>query len=441
MTVSPRSATIDRFAFFSSRMLSQAGQSLFLAALLLITGASDHGALNLSGVFAAMLAAAVLFGLPGGALADRFGPARGYAFGAAGRLAFIGLALAVVREPQYAWVAAFGYSAVSQVFSPAEMALVPVIQRGCPARAHTLLVILQYAGQGLGMLVLAPALLLLAGERALLAGAAALYLPLVATTLLLAVRLGRTGRLPRTPRRARLRDTLRFFATEPRAAYATGVLTFTEVAWKAVFIAAPLFLARDLDLSQREAGFLAVMGGLGVLIGLGWTGRGFGAEAAPRVMRLTMVGMVGACLGLVLLGRGLTELAALSQVELLMAAGESSRTALVIAAPLTVILGLSLAVAPIGARAVLTATAPHGGQARVFAAQATFSHTVVILPLMAIGAGTQIAGAGATVGAVGAAGLGLLLALEQWRARTAAGAAPDTILPVPVPAEVALSGD
>ena len=85
------------------------------------------------------------------------------------RLLAIGCAVAVLGHGEYAWAAAFVYSAASQVFSPAELALVSTIRRERPAGAHASLFALQFGGQIVG--AFAPALFWAGGTGAMLAGA------------------------------------------------------------------------------------------------------------------------------------------------------------------------------------------------------------------------------------------------------------------------------
>lgn len=404
----------DRLIFYASRYVSQMGQGLFLAALLLASGTGRSGPLGLSAVFAAMLAASVVLGLPGGALVDRLGAERGLVLGAALRLGAIGSAVAIISHPASAWIAALAFSAASQLFSPAELALVPRVQHGSSGRAHALLVTLQYAGQGTGAL-LTPPLLLLGGPRLALLAAIALYILLTAGTLVLALRLRRAGGTRRRIARKEfaLGHTFRYFAVEPRALYAVALLAFTDVASKSIAIAAPLYLSANLGLGRPGIIALFAVGALGAGLGLLWSGRGLSLGSAPRAMRLALTGMVGAVALLVLLGHPVEEASELSRLAFLAGIGAGPHVSFAAALPLALLLGICISVAPIGARAVLTDTAPAGQQARVFATQATVSHAAVILPLLLAGAGTQLAGPRVTLTVLGVVGFAVLLTLER----------------------------
>ena len=407
--------THDRTAYYGARYLGQLGQSLYLAALFLVAGSGTSAPLGVSGVLVATMVAAVVLGLPGGALADRLGPSRGFALGACLRLSAIVAGLAFIEHPSQVWIVALLYSAGSQVFSPSEMALVPVIQAERPARAHCLLVGLQYAGQGTGLLILSPLLYFLGGPRAMLVGAGIGYVGLVALTLFLALRLRHTqsGHRVSTRRAFAFGQTLRFFTDEPRATYAVGLMAFAELATKCIVVALPLYLAGEAGLSQREVGALFVPGLIGAGIGLLGIGHRLTLDAAYQAMRLALAGTVLAVLALALLGDSVSVAAQHSQVGLLARLDSAVHTPFLVALPAALLLGLCWSVAPVGARAILTGTAPAGQQSRVFASQATLCDGVILAPLILAGAGAEFAGPRITLVFVGVLGLIVLWVLEN----------------------------
>jgi len=88
----------------------------------------------------------------------------------------------------------------------------------------------------------------------------------------------------------------------------------------------------------------------------------------------------------------------------------------------------------VSARVILTETAPEGQQARVFAVQITLTDALVVLPLIAMGVGTQYAGARPVLAAIGIISALALVALEWPRVRAAfpMRAAPGEPATVPV---------
>lgn len=427
----------DRFAYYGARFFAQAGQSLYLTALLIAAGSGTSVALGLSSIMVATMVAPMLFGLLAGGLGDRLGPGRGYTVGAMARLMVITAGLLVVGHSGWVWTVAFAYSTVSQLFSPSELALVPIIQRDAPARAHTLLVTFQYAGQALGALVLMPLLFVAGGVTAVLAGAAVVYVLVVVLTFVVAARTRGQEAEYRAPARQAFsfRETMSFFSHEPRATYAVGLLSFMDMATKCAVIALPAYLMTELDLSRPGVVAIAVPGVLGALLGLFWVGRSFSLADAPRVMRLTLLGTVVSVLALAALdhGLGLANLAWRASIVPHVEIGMNS--GIVVAIPVALLLGICVAVAPVGARAVLSATAPHGQQARVFASQAMFTEFLIILPLLLAGFGTELAGPRVTFGFVAGVGVVLMLVLEALTAPLRA------LAPTPVPAAAPVAVD
>lgn len=405
-----------RLTYYGSRFVSQVGQGLFLAALFMLAGTGDSPVMGLSSIVVAMMAAAIIASLPAGALADRLGLGGGLATGAALRLVAITSAFAVIGHAEYAWASAFVYSAASQVFSPAELALVPVIRPRRSSGAHVILVVLQYAGQAASIFALAPALYLLGGATAILIGAVAAYALVLTATLFLAARLrGSAGECSVSARRVfDLTRALRFYAIEPRATYAAGLLAFADMTTKSMAISLPVYFSNDLALGRGQMIALAGIGVVGAAAGFSWIGRSL-APSAPRTMRLALIAIIGAALALAGLGDGLRALTEVSQLSAIDHFAESRNLDFALAFPVALIFGLCFSIAPIGARAVLTETAPVGQHARVFAAQAALTDLLVLAPLLLVGFGAQIAGPRVIFLFVGALGVTVFLLLESAR--------------------------
>lgn len=429
--------TLDRGLYYASKFTAQAAQNLLLATLFVTAGTSSAAAIGISSIFVAILVPAILLGPMGGALVDRLGPARGLLLGAVLRLAPILAAIVILDGPTWAWAIAFAYSAGSQVFTPAEMALVRTIQGENPGRAHSLLVALQYAGQGAGMLLLAPPLYMLGGAPAMLAGAAVGFVAVIAMAAVLLASLG-TESAPR-PRTAldalNLNATVRFLAGNLPATYAVAVLGFKTIVSRTVMVALPFYLARDIGMEDGMLVYLLGPGIVGVGVGLIWSGRSLRAQSAHNVMRASLAGMVIAVFALAALDYGITAAAHYSQVPPVARLEASMNTTFAVAVPVAFLLGLVLTTSLIAARAALTEAAPPGHQARVFALQETLSEALVVAPLLLVGIGTQVAGARPVLAVAGALGLAAFLALEVLarRPETAPSAATGQLLAVPAP--------
>lgn len=405
---------LDQVVFFTSRALSQAGQALFLVVLVITSGSGSSVAFGLSSVMAATMAGPLLFGLLAGSLADRLGPARAYLLGTLGRLAVITAGFLVLGRFELAWAVALAYSSVSQLYSPAEMAMVPLVERRSPARTHALLVVLQYVAQGLAVLLLAPVLLLTAGAAALLALAVTIYLAVLVLALVLNVRVRPREPEYRAPSRQAFsfRRTASFLTGDHRATYAFGSLAFVDVVAKCVIVALPAYLLAIAG--PGRAGFIAVAipAAVGAVLGMLWAGTQFRLPEAQRVMRATLLGAIVSLFALAGLESGLGLAGIVLQAANVTTSGVGFDADLALVLPVALLFGASISIAPIAARAVLSATAPHGQQARVFASQSTLSEILGIVPLLLAGLGTEVAGPQPTLGLVAVAGLGLLLVLE-----------------------------
>ena len=90
---------------------------------------------------------------------------------------------------------------------------------------------------------------------------------------------------------------------------------------------------------------------------------------APRVMRLVLIGTVVAVFGSAGLGWTLVRLAEFSRVEFLGDLVATLNPGFLVALPAAVVLGLAFTVSRVGARTVLTETAPTRTQGNIFAVQ------------------------------------------------------------------------
>ncbi|MBI5949086.1 MAG: MFS transporter [Chloroflexi bacterium] len=424
-----RALMTQRGLYYTARFFGQSGQNLMLAALIVVAGKSSDSAVGLSSVLVATVLPGVIFGLLGGAVADRLGPPRAYAVGAVLRLLPPLVGAFFIGGPTWAWMVAAVYATGSQVFAPAEMAMVRVLQSNHAGRGHAALVALQYSGNGLGAVVLAPALYFLGGPAAMMAGAVANLALVVVFSIALALALRGSPAAPKPAQHAfSFAETCRFFQREHLARYAIAAFSFKVLVVKTAVVVVPLYLSQDLRLGAGGIALLAVPGIAGVLLGLGWAARSLTMAVAGQTMRLSLVGMGVAGLALAGLDLGVTEAVEVSRLTGL-APGHGITPTVLVAVVAAFIFGLSVAGSLLGARVALTETAPSGQQARVFAVKFTLTEAVIALPLMAAGFGTDVGGPRLTLAVVGALALTTvaLLELPRLRERLALGA------PVPEP--------
>ena len=410
----------ERTLYYAAKFVGQVAHNLILASLVLIAGTSSHAAIGLSNLFIAMLLPAMLFGFFGGAVVDRIGPARGFVLGSLLRLGAVVAGLLVLHGASGAWLLAFVYIGVSQVGGPAEMALVRTLRGRATGRAHSVVVALQYGGQGLGMLVFAPALYYLGGAQAILAGAAVGFSVLAIMAAVLAIRLRSTPAIETQPARSAFSfmDTVRFFRREALARDAIVVLAIKAMVAQGVVVTLPLYLKHDMGLGKEALVFLLVPGVAGVVAGLAWAG---GPRLTPdrcrKTMRLALLGMITSVFALAALDLSIAIVAEYSHVPPIAELAVSMNTTFVFALPAAFLLGMTLAASLVTARVVLTDRAPLGQQARVFAVQAIVTDALVVLPLLLLGVGAQFAGARPTLAAIGLVGSAAFVLIEHPRFR------------------------
>jgi len=394
-----RGVSFDEGLFYFAKFLVQVAQNLLLAALFVLAGASSHAAIGLSSLFVAMLLPEVIFGFLGGAIGDRIGPSRAFVAGSVLRLAVAGAGVYLAGGSTPAWAIAFVYQAVSQVSAPAELALVRNLRADAPGRAHSVIVAVQYAGQGLGMLVLAPALFFVGGPDVMFAGAAITFVILTAVTIMLSAHLhGSAAAMPQPASEAfSVRHTLAVLR-QPLAREAVAVLAMKSMIAEGIVVAIPLYLKGDPTLGHWALLSLLIPGSIGTVAGLVWAASASSAERARSVMRLSLLGMAVSAFAYTALNYGLTRIPPVGQMA------PHADSTLVLALAVAFLLGMALAAAMVSARAALTTAAPVGTQSRVFAVQGALSDSLVAIPLMALGVGGTFAGSGSIFAALGAMG-------------------------------------
>ncbi|MGE0601523.1 MAG: MFS transporter [Dehalococcoidia bacterium] len=404
--------------YLGARCFGQTGHNLFTAILFVIAGTGDHASLGLGSLLAATTIASVVLGIPGGSLADRMGPGRGFAAGAALRCCAIVLAMILPMPAAMLIALAFGYTAISQLHNPAEMALVKVLSARQAGRIHSIMVAIQYGGQGMGFLVLAPALYFIGGVEAALAGALAIVAVQFVLASLLAVRIRplvvnalaeTTGDEAVSRQRfAGIRETFSFFSHSEPARDALAVQALKSLVAQVIMVAFPLYLKNDLNLGTEGAIFLIVPGIAGVLAGLVWSGTGLSLEGTARAMKLSILGMAVAAFALAALDFGMSFAFTYSEVPPLVHIEAALNTTVIVAMPLAFLIGATLSVSMVAARLALTAAAPLAIQSRVFALQNTVSDALIVLPILFSGLIAEFLGARATLGSLG------FLCLATW---------------------------
>lgn len=403
---------------YSTRLVSQTGQAVFFAWLFVQSGSGTEGATRIGGAVIAMMVASILLGIPGGAAADGLGSRWALTTASALRLVAVIAGFWLLPDTHAAlWALAFAYSAASQIFTPAELALVRVAgQRGLIG-GHTMLVVLQYAGFGFGGLVLVPLLTATGSSSA----------APVAATLLLAATVGITAALghrlasdpstaPPPLGRHPFIEVLSFFRSDRHSLYATGALAFSDMATRSLLLALPLYLLAELELTAPGiVGLMTVAaaGGLGGFIWVRQERDRASSDRLIRMLRMAMVAAIASSVALAILAEALSLTFSYSQLPSLPDVLAMPRLNVLVAMPFFALLGAVFTATPIAGRALLSARAPAFSQGRVFATQGTLSNLLVLLPLAIATAGTELIGARGTLIFVAITGGVVLFALER----------------------------
>jgi hypothetical protein len=261
-----------------------------------------------------------------------------------------------------------------------------------------------------------------------------LQLPMVA---FLSYRLRATPACETQPSRAAFNfsQTCRFFANEGRARYAIITLALKTVVSRGLVIALPLYLTHEIGLGSSALVYLGIPAVAGVVLGLLWSARSLNLERAQETMRWSVIGMIVGVFALAALDYGLAAVVQFSEISPIARLEASMNTTFAVALPVAFLLGLTISGALISARVALTETAPRGQQARVFATQETLTETLLLLPVLLTGIGTEVVGARATLAAIGLVGVFAVIFLELPRFQ----AAPATPVAKPDPAAMPIA--
>jgi MFS family permease len=415
--------------FYFAKFSGQLAQALLIAGLFVVAGQDSSAAVGLSGILFTGIAAALSCGFLAGALVDRAGPGRMYLVGAALRMLTALAALTLAHSLAAALVIAFAGSALVQAVGPAEMSLVRVLRPTRPARAHALLIFLQYGGQALGAAALAPALYFAGGTSLIFVGAIAASLLFLGTAYRLTRGLDRDRRVLPVRRSLAFKPTLDYLCRDGRARYALSALSLKTAVSRGVIVALPLYVHSDAGSGNLAIGVLVGVGAIGAVLGLLWSARNVSARSVNDTMRLAIAGMAVGVLALGTLDYGVQAVAIASQVGPIIRLEASLNTTLLLAMPAAFLLGVSFAGALIAARVALTASAPVADQGRIFATQAVVTEALLALPLLLTGLGVEFAGARMTLTALGIAALAVMVVLEIARG----GERPELVaVPVPI---------
>jgi hypothetical protein len=182
-------------------------------------------------------------------------------------------------------------------------------------------------------------------------------------------------------------------------------------------VALPLYLSHDLGLGKSALIYLLLPGVAGVVAGLAWAAPAVTKARAAWFMRASLLGLAVGVFALAALDYGLIAVFEYSRIEVLVHFDVTVNTTFVVALPVAFLIGLCISLSQVAGRVALTETAPAGQQARVFAVQSTLTESLIVLPLLLMGVGTQYAGARPTLAAIGLLSALAFAAIEHPRFR------------------------
>jgi DHA3 family macrolide efflux protein-like MFS transporter len=354
---------------------------------------------------------ALLGSLVAGAVVDRFGQVRVLKVSHLSR-ALIGVgfwASTTWLRPEWAVNCVFAANAAWAIFSQfavsAEQALLPnYVPKESLMGANALFQLSMLGGEGLGVVVLTPLLIALAGIPVVgLAGAA---LSLVALILVLGLPRVAVPAGDRAVRHNRWAEWKADLKAGWQVIFNDHVLALVVVeatlgaSVMLIFLSLmPAIISHFLGMELAQAAFVILPGGLGFFAGSVLVSRYDNRLPRQVWISLGLLGL-GASVGLLGLVLGVWEGAALGAILGLMLVG-----------------GVSLALVIIPSRAVLQERPPERVRGRVISAQLALANAAAVLPILLGGALAEQLGIPSLVGAVGLVALGTgAMGLFQTRA-------------------------
>jgi MFS family permease len=275
-----------------------------------------------------------------------------------------GLALAIV------YLANATGAALAQFALPAEYALVPdLVSSNQLLSANAVLQISIIAAEGLGVVLLAPLVVKLAGAPAMGILAAALYL----LGLALVAALPKDQPMPSQEARERpdweklmadLRAGWQTIANDRLLRLVTAQMTLAAALLLVLLSLIPGLASRYLGIGVEDAAFLILPGGVGFVLGAAMVSR---AEKRLRPVAWIAAGLCG-------LGLSIGAIAVLS--------GQAESLRLWLVLPPILSAGLTLGMIIIPARTVLQKHPPPSLRGRVIAAQLAMGNAAAVIPLL-----------------------------------------------------------
>jgi MFS family permease len=299
-------------------------------------------------------------------------------------------------SPTWAMIAIYAVNMTAAVFSqfsmPAELSLLPDLAgKAHLVTANALFQFSMLAGEGLGIIVLSPLVIKLAGAPTVGLVGAGLFL----LAFLLVATLAGTQSAARPARETQqdgsnlwldLQAGWRTIARDRQLTLVALQATVAATLLLVLVTLLPGLVSRQWGLSVESAPILMLPGGLGFVLGTSLLSRW-----EKRLSR-----MAGIALGLAGMGVGVGLLGLLSD-------GQANLSLIV---PLIALIGLAMSLVVVPARTILQERPPAPMRGRVIAAQLALANAAAVLPLLMGGAMADHLGIRPVMGLLGAVALG-----------------------------------
>jgi MFS family permease len=393
---------------WAAQLLSQVGQNAVLFTLLVLVISKTNSTTDSSILVLSYVVPSVIFGMVGGLLVDRWHKRN---ILIAANAARCGAAIAFLFSSDHVWllyVINLAFAAASQLFSTAEISMVPfIVPRQRLIAANSLVSLAWTASQFAGMVFLAPIFLKALGFDALF----------IFTALLFLVAAGLVRSLPRVDRERPLEvpeqeaflktapsemiRALRLLRSDRASLLAMGQLTLSSSLVLLFAVLVPRFMQEVLQIRADDAVYVFAPTGIGAILGLRLLPWLAGRVGKNRIVALSLVGLAVSLVGLGML-ESIADL--LGRTESLNPFGQERLGGLSLLVTLAMLfagpLGFFYAMVNAPAQTVLHERAPPEMRGRVFGAQLALASLAAIVPLLLVGAVADLYGVSAVLLAI-----------------------------------------
>lgn len=383
-----------------ARIFGQTAQNAMFYGLLILLVTESGSSIHSTLLVVALSLPAILFGIPGGTLADLLPRRFSLTLGYLSRAAVAAALFYVSGDLLYIYLLVFVHASIGLVAGPAEAATVPAVVRSDQlTTANSLMMAGLMVGQVVGMVILAPFMIKLISPDSVFLACAAIFL--VAAYIVGWVAAGFTAEETKPPRigfMAATREGFHVLRTNRKAYLSMVYLLIAISLSKVLVILMPKYTENVLGIRPEDTVYVVAPAAIGAVLGLLITpllARVFGAwRIVVAGFAVFVVGLIA--LGLVVYVRSFL----LENVDLGIAFVEEEvgvSSVITVTMLLAIPLGLAFTVLNIAARVVMNEQAPPEAQGRIFAVQMAIGDFVALLPLLVVGVVADLVGVRATL--------------------------------------------